>query len=143
MGKNKAQAHHTAVTYVHTRVNLTQLSSQSSGTWHVLQFPWWRQRELSLRAVPVTTPAAQVDESHGVFFVPLVVTGLYRSNCFCPHIIYGLFTMRGNPATRKLPWYVRICMLSRVIKGGDVSRRFKRYLPDGVSFLAAVLRAEN
>ena len=46
------------------RINLTQLHSQSSASWRVLQFPWYRQRQLSLSAVPGTTPAAHAAVRH-------------------------------------------------------------------------------
>ena len=39
--------------------SLKRIRNPALCSWRVLQFPWERQRELSLPAVPVTTPAAQ------------------------------------------------------------------------------------
>ena len=48
------------------RVNITQLYSQYSASWRILQFPWYRQRELSLPAATVTTPSAQAAIVYGL-----------------------------------------------------------------------------
>ena len=57
VGRGKAKFELTTVTtfFLTCVSNVSQLQSQSSASsWPTLQFPWWRQRELSLTAVTVS-----------------------------------------------------------------------------------------